>query len=105
MHLAINIFVIFALLAAGWVMFFAWLIGTIIRGVCHGVSRITGTQKRVEAALPGQVRCRRVRCRAMNPPQANFCRRCGSPLTFPATQRQTYKPTSDERWASSPISL
>ena len=91
MHLAINIVVVFFMLAMGWIIFFAWLIGAICRGVWRGVTRISGTSSRPRSAMPmnapGQQRCRRVRCRAINPPQANFCRRCGTPLAFGAPPR------------------
>ena len=105
MHLAINMLALFAMLAFAWVMFFVWLIATICRGVWRGVSRISGLTPRRQFTTVAQTRCRRVRCRAMNPPQANFCRRCGAPLTYTrATSRP--QPASDRfTQTSPPISL
>jgi hypothetical protein len=98
------------MLAVGWVIFFIWLIATIFRAAWHGISCATGiASPRPRPLVPRQTRCTRLRCRAMNPPEANFCRRCGAALTLAArsgaVQRQIRRPVSEDRWASSPISL
>ncbi|MGD0768157.1 MAG: zinc-ribbon domain-containing protein [Tepidisphaeraceae bacterium] len=98
-------FLLVVLLVVGWALFFAWVIGQICRVLWLGVSRMTGLGSRSHAAQLGTLPCSRFRCGATNPPQANFCRRCGSPLLRPAPQRQTGRPADSERWASRPISL
>jgi ribosomal protein L40E len=50
-----------------------------------GFGRAPGPPPRiVEVREPGRI-CTRHKCRAKNPPQAQFCRRCGQSL--PAAQR------------------
>ncbi|MGD0140352.1 MAG: hypothetical protein ABSD28_15895 [Tepidisphaeraceae bacterium] len=104
-HFAIHIFALIVVLAVGWALFFAWVIGQIFRGLWLGVSRLTGVGNQRQTAQPGARQCGRFRCGAMNPPQANFCRRCGSSLIQPAARRQAGRPADSERWASPPISL
>jgi zinc ribbon protein len=111
MHFAVHIFALFAVMAMLWVVFFVWLISTIARGVWSGVSRVAGVKRTYQpAAISGQVRCRRVRCRAMNPAGAKFCRRCGAPVSLMAQRKVAGGMSgngvkSDEGWESRPISL
>jgi hypothetical protein len=111
MHFAIHIFALFAMMGMAWFFFFVWLISTIIRGVCSGVSRVAGVKRTYQpAAMSWQIRCRRVRCRALNPSDAKFCRRCGAPLSLVEIRRQRCGANgngegAEERWASRPLSL
>ena len=104
-HFAIHIFVLFAVLFVGWMLFFVWVIGQILRGLWLGVSRLTGLGNHRRTARLNTRLCSRFRCGAMNPVQANFCRRCGSPLIRPAVRRQVDRPAESGQWASPPISL
>jgi hypothetical protein len=76
---ALVIFVIIALIAVAVLFFGGWVVVNIFRLLIRG---IFGPQ-RIDAggrfASPA-VLCRRERCRAMNPSEARFCRRCGVSL-------------------------
>lgn len=93
-HVAVHIFAFFAFLAVGWTLFFAWIVGLICRTLWLGFSRLTGRPmpRPVTAKVTSRV-CTRLRCRASNPPQANFCRRCGAGLTPAPVRRQNPIPT------------
>ncbi|MGD0389114.1 MAG: hypothetical protein ABSC42_09185 [Tepidisphaeraceae bacterium] len=103
-HFAIHIFVLIVVLAVGWALFFAWVIGVVFRGLWFGISRLTGIGSHRRAAQLKTRQCSRFRCGATNPAQANFCRRCGSSLIRPAVRRQTGRGADSGRWASPPIS-
>jgi ribosomal protein L40E len=83
-HFAVHIFVVVVVLVVGWALFFAWLIGTIFHQLWLGFSRLTGIGPRRRLAQTAARNCPRVRCGAINPPEANFCRRCGSPMIRPS---------------------
>jgi len=72
---AIELVVVLAVL---WLLLIAWVAMVIVRGIIRGVGRLIGLGGR---RSPSYSRlCTRLRCGADNPPQARFCRRCGSPL-------------------------
>jgi ribosomal protein L40E len=79
---AIEVVVIVVLL---WVFLFAWVAFMAVRGVFRGIGRLIGfTPHRASSSASV---CSRLRCGADNPPQARFCRRCGSPLIRGSRQR------------------
>ena len=87
--MTIHLFGIFAIIALAWVLFFLWLVGLIFRGVWFGFIRLTGLTLPTARLTTKPRRCTRLRCLVVNPPQANFCRRCGSSLTHSAAWWQT----------------
>jgi hypothetical protein len=99
---AFHIFGIFAILAVAWVLFFLWLIGMVVRGLWIGVMRLGGVARPPRSRRAGTFprRCTRLRCLTENPPQANFCRRCGAPLVRAANRRDSARSNSS-RWVSS----
>jgi hypothetical protein len=94
-----HIFGFIAILALAWVLFFLWIIGLIFRGIWLGFTRLTGLTIPTARFSTKPRRCTRLRCLVVNPPQANFCRRCGSSLTRSAVGRQTSE--NSRRWVSS----
>lgn len=100
-QLTVHIFGVFAILALGWVLFCLWLISLIFRFIWRGFVWLTGLPARPTISTKPR-QCTRLRCLIVNPPQANFCRRCGTSLTGYAVQPQTSKSGSTAQWASSP---
>lgn len=100
-----HILGILAILALAWLLFFVWVIGMIFRGIWLGFVRLTGIADRPPRLAAKPRRCTRLRCLTENPPQANFCRRCGSSLTRSTVGRQTSACGSSGRWVSSPSHL
>jgi hypothetical protein len=98
--MTIHIFGIFAIIALAWVLFVLWLVGLIFRGIWLGFARLTGVATRATNLSTRPRRCTRLRCLVVNPPQANFCRRCGSSLTRSTIGRQTSGKSG--QWVSSP---
>lgn len=93
-----HLFGIFAIIALAWVLFFCWIVGLVFRALWMGVLHLTGMASRPPRMSAKPRRCTHVRCLTMNPPQANFCRRCGSSLTRSANVREA-SPGPD-RWTS-----
>ncbi|HEX4053480.1 MAG TPA: hypothetical protein VHX86_04375 [Tepidisphaeraceae bacterium] len=96
-----HIFGILAILALAWVLFFVWLVGMIFRGMWLGFAHLTGISGRPPRLAARPRRCNRLRCLTVNPPQANFCRRCGSSLTRSTVGPQTSACGDSRRWISS----
>src|SRR5580704_14401491 len=105
MHFAFQIFAILVILILGWLLFVAWVFGIVFRALWNVFSRITGLGKHSRVTAFNPRRCARFRCGAANPAPANYCRRCGAPLTHSAAMRQPFNTIASRRWASSPISL
>jgi hypothetical protein len=103
-HLGFNIFVFFLMLVLGWILFFAWLVSLIFRGIWRGFSSLTGNNPRTLSS--DAKRCPGFRCGAENPPAANFCRRCGASLSISTAgpARSSANPAASRRWVSSTIS-
>jgi ribosomal protein L40E len=93
-----HIFGVFAILGLAWALFVLWIIGHVFRAVWIGFLHLTGMANRPPRLSNKARRCTHVRCLAVNPPQANFCRRCGSSLTRASAVRENS--TSPDRWAS-----
>jgi ribosomal protein L40E len=104
-HLFANIFVLLLILGAGWLLFVAWILGMIVRGIWTTVSRVTGIKPPPQTIRPIIRKCEAFRCGAANPPSANFCRRCGTSLARPAMKRPSFNSAARRQWASSPVSL
>jgi len=104
-HVFANIFVFMIVLAAGWLLFVAWLLGLIVRAIWTTISRVTGIRLPPTTIRPIARKCEAFRCVAANPPSANFCRRCGTSLLRPAANRTISNSAARRQWASSPVSL
>ncbi|MGF1634623.1 MAG: hypothetical protein ACFCVE_12290 [Phycisphaerae bacterium] len=78
---SISIILLFlALTVVVAVIFCAWLVVVVGRGVVRLLSLpFTRYESLEEGApvMPGQQRCREPQCQAVNPGVATFCRRCG----------------------------
>lgn len=75
-----------ALIAVGFIL---WVIVLILRGVGRGLGRLAGMAMGQPRVTAGGLRCCvRVRCGAVNPASANFCRRCGTPLMRGTNRRR-----------------
>ena len=79
----IIIFFIVIMLTA--VVFCAWLVFVISRGLMNWVASMLSGDVQPQAALGSGARCMTQGCRTMNPPTARFCRRCGRGM--PQAQR------------------
>jgi len=103
-HLGVNIFAFLLMLVLGWILFFAWVVGLIFRGIWRGFSSLTGNSPRTLSS--NAKRCPGFRCGAENPPAANFCRRCGASLSISAAgaAARTRSDSASRRWVSSTIS-
>lgn len=80
----VTIFIFFVVIALTAVVFFGWLVYTIIRLIVGGVSSVLMPEQRTRSVTAG-VRCGVAGCQTVNPGDARFCRRCGHGL--PAAQR------------------
>jgi hypothetical protein len=93
-HIGFAILIVGAGLIFGWLMFFLWVLGLVLRiagkvvgGLLRGFGILPPRRRlRGNVLLP----CARIRCAANNPGDARFCRRCGAPLPnhAPAQSRQ-----------------
>jgi hypothetical protein len=89
MHVMLITFLIIAAVVATGFLFVFWLVVTLLRGAGR---LLFGQPSRRQWPTPilqhhssvGPVRaCDRVSCRALNPLEARFCRRCGQKLHMP----------------------
>ena len=79
------IFILFALTAFAAIFFVLWLVWTLLGLVGKAAGAVFGAatgDRRDVPRLTGvaAARCRRPSCLAVNPAEANFCRRCGLPI-------------------------
>jgi len=77
-----TVIMLAAMLFTGWVMFI------VVRALIFGVMSMFGVRRTMPLPMPmrptATVRCQTQGCRAINPADARFCRRCGRGL--PAAQ-------------------
>ena len=98
----IGIFIVFAVVFFAALAFLAWLVFMIVRSLYRGITGVAKSQPTsvnevptlapvpqtppalqyfpVRAPQVQWTRCPRDRCRTPNPPEAQFCRRCGMNL-------------------------
>jgi hypothetical protein len=90
-----GIFVFIAVIAVTAVLFGLWLVMVVVRlcvslliGVCRMIGRFWNVMIYQDSRpLAGQAaECSNVLCKALNPSEARFCRRCGRDLSVPAQQ-------------------
>jgi ribosomal protein L40E len=104
-HLLFNLLVFVALSIMAFGLFCAFLIGRIFRGIFAIFSRLTGVKYQYRMPQINAKRCMHLRCGARNPPEANYCRRCGSPLPRPFTQTAASAQPAGRKWVNSSVSL
>jgi hypothetical protein len=75
-HLLVSFVVFGGVMVFTAVIFVVWLVVNIIRLIARA---ITGSPQR-SRARGGETKCNNGLCGALNPPAANYCRRCGSAL-------------------------
>jgi hypothetical protein len=75
-----TVFIFFIVIALTAVIFFGWIVFTIVRLIIGGIQALFIPDHRSRAAVTPGVRCQTRGCFAVNPPQARFCRRCGRAL-------------------------
>jgi ribosomal protein L40E len=110
MHLALNMVAFLMVLVVGWVLFFCWVIAFVFRtlfSVLRGFLRPRSRNWTFPRSAATAQRCPGLRCGATNPPAANFCRRCGSPMNraYAARPSATAGARNRSRWVSSQVSL
>jgi ribosomal protein L40E len=88
MHLMILTFLVIAAVVATGFLFVFWLVVTVLRGAGRllfgppaGLSRRPVLQQ--PPGMAAMRVCERVSCKALNPAEARFCRRCGYKLLPP----------------------
>jgi len=79
---------LFILTVVGTVaLFLFWLVVTILRGLTRLIvgppARLRPPQLPAQMPIGNVMPCGRISCRALNPVQARFCRRCGASLQEP----------------------
>ena len=81
-----TLFVLMAIVGTA-LLFVFWLVVTILRGLTRLIAGPGLRPPSLPARMPpvGVRVCGRVSCRALNPPAARFCRRCGQKLDEPQT--------------------
>ena len=72
------VLVIFGVLCLSAVLFGAWLIAIVLRGIGRAFGMILWPFRSTRSSHVQH--CQRPNCQAANPDHARFCRRCGSPL-------------------------
>ena len=88
MHLMLFTFLVIAAVVGTAVLFVFWVVVTILRGITRlivGPRLGPPPMRHLPPHVPvGNVRpCGRISCRALNPIEARFCRRCGQSLQDP----------------------
>ena len=90
MHLMFVTFIVVAAVVAMGFLFVFWLVVTALRGTARLLlgppAGSPAHARRLAQPTPashGLRACERVSCRAMNPVEARFCRRCGQRLQPP----------------------
>jgi len=73
-HAIVTFAIFVAVMAVTAVVFFIWLIFKIIGWAGR---MMTGGKSYAAPIAMGECVCRNIRCRAMNPHAAHYCRRCG----------------------------
>jgi hypothetical protein len=76
---ALTILVFMGVIAVTAVIFVIWVIATIAGAIFRGFASLVSPLPPMPMATRGRV-CAFSRCRALNPANANFCRRCGGEL-------------------------
>ncbi len=107
-HLAVNLFlfVVFTFVALG--LFITVVITRVIQGIFYAfgqLTRVIGLGHRYQMPPVFTRRCSRFRCGARNPIEANYCRRCGSPLPRAYARAQADPSAARSKWVSSSVSL
>ncbi len=72
--------VFFAVIAITTLVFGVWMFVMVIRAIGRGIAAIFRPNVPVTTLRKNDERCPREGCRAINPPSARFCRRCGQEL-------------------------
>lgn len=83
-----TLFLFITITAITAALFGAWVIVTVLRTIWHVLASVVGgsSKPRTIALNPISARtCTNLRCKASNPADAHFCRRCGQIL--PQAQR------------------
>jgi len=90
MHAMLIMFLLIAGVVAITFLFVFWIVINILRGVGRLIfgppparARPIPTMIHQSRGLAPMRLCERVSCRAMNPVDAKFCRRCGQNMTAP----------------------
>ena len=90
MHVMLIMFLLIAGVVAVTFVFVFWVVINILRGVGRLVfgpppGRVPPVPAMIQqpANLAPMLLCERVSCRAMNPVNARFCRRCGQNFSAP----------------------
>lgn len=99
--LIVIILIVFGVIAVASLIFGAWLLVVIARGLGRAFGLFASRQQPPDAGYlqqargllppprPGQVWCDRQRCHATNPDGVGFCRRCGSQLNGTTARQQS----------------
>ena len=78
----ITILIFLGVIAISAVLFTVWLVWEILRVVGIVLWRLfagsPSTTRTIETKPAGLIACPNPRCRCENPPDARYCRRCGS---------------------------
>ena len=83
-----DILLFIGLMMVAWMIFVGWAASVILRIVWRCLRLIFGVRRPASAAAPAQWRwCGRLRCGAVNPIHASFCRRCGMPLAVNVSRK------------------
>jgi ribosomal protein L40E len=104
-HLAVNLFLFVVLTFMALGLFITVVVARVIRGVFYAFGRLTGLGHRYQMPPVFTRRCSRFRCGARNPTEANYCRRCGSPLPRAYARAQPDPSGARSKWVSSSVSL
>jgi hypothetical protein len=88
MHVMALTFLFLVALVGTVAIFVFWVVVTILRGITRlilGPPPMRSLPRQPPPQMPiGNVRpCGRISCRALNPVEARFCRRCGQSLAQP----------------------
>ena len=75
-----SIAIFFAVIVLAGMLFVAWVVFVISRGLINGVMSVFHRPARQPALLSIGVRCQTRGCQQLNPEDARFCRRCGRGL-------------------------
>jgi ribosomal protein L40E len=84
-----DILLLLLLLLVGGAIMLGWAVGVLVRLIWYGLRLIFGIRRPARVATAAQWQwCGRVRCGAVNPIHARYCRRCGVPLQARSAHRR-----------------
>lgn len=99
-----TIFLVLIVTVIGVTLFGFWAAGLVFRGIFRGARWALGGQPQAPLRSTGQLNamtgriCPNSRCMQCNPRTAQYCKRCGRPISPAAMQSSAASPAAAQDW-------